>query len=84
MLFEGFPVICPFLKKKRFLHQNEECKVFFRMDTKKFLFLIEKQKNAFAGKKTWFKRFESLKEKPFVIVVFFRKINREHVQKFGR
>ena len=62
----------------------KNAKFFFRMETKKFLFLTEKQKNLFAGKKTWLKWFESLKEKPIVIVVFFRKINHEHVQKFGR
>ena len=47
---------------------------FFRMETKKFLFLTEKQKNAFAGKKSWFKWFESLKEKPIVIVVFLERL----------
>ena len=57
---------------------------FFLNGNKKILFVTEKQKNAFAGKKTWFKWFESLKEKPIVIIAFFRKINREHVQKFGR
>ena len=30
----------------------KNAKFFFRMETKKFLFLTEKQKNAFAGKKT--------------------------------
>ena len=74
MLFEDFPVICPFLKKKDSCIRMKNTKFFSRMKTKKFLFLIEKQKNVFAGKKTWLKRFESLKEKPIVIVVFLERL----------